>query len=53
MGRATNAERLPCMLKKQTGDSLWLPEVFSTVDTGEELAAPADSHMFIYLSFFQ
>lgn len=30
-----------------------LPEVFSTVDAGETLAAAADVHVFLYLGFFQ
>lgn len=29
------------------------PEVFSTVDAGETLAAAADVHVFLYLGFFQ
>lgn len=37
---------------KKTGDARSLPEVFSTVDAGEDLAAPANVHMFINLSFF-
>lgn len=30
-----------------------LPEIFSTVDAGEDLATPAHVHMFLHLSFFQ
>lgn len=33
--------------------SLFLPEIFPTVNAGQHLATPAHAHVFIHLSFFQ
>lgn len=39
--------------RKRRPNAQSLPEVFSTVDAGEDLAFPTNIHMIFYLSFLQ
>ena len=47
---------LACVSLTENKKKAWtrsLPEVFSTIDAGQHLAAPAHVNMFIHLGFFQ